>query len=473
MRARISFVTRKARGGISHRDEDLDTDVIRFGRSASSEVYLADPRVPLEVSELHTRPGGTVIHATGTLDLRHNGAITRTAQLKIGDTVSIGPYDAVVIEPAEGFDVSLTVELTQPLGDDLTELKGRSTTHIGATGLSKRSWSWALFAVVAVLFLVIPIVGYVSPGLYEAALDWPVTTDEAWESGQLSAAHRSFGEDCSACHENAFVQVRDSECLECHAEIANHVDPVEFQLPELAETRYTALDLRHADAQRRKGNRDGHAPCFARLVDRPLVDGHGLGGGQAVDPKCVLAEPVASETALGIGAGVARRERRVEPGAAPAVECDVAGAARLHLAVAESKAARRDESRLRRAGKKDEQDAERQRRSPAHDAAAAAADAAHGLATGDRPRARAVGPRAVLARAAAGFRTRARPAIASLEGLALEGGSASTAPVRADLARLIVKAAAANPVLTRPLVLAVAKAEFLEAYPHGTSPRPA
>ena len=293
-------MTRKARGGLSHRDEDRETDVIRFGRSASSEVYLADPRVPLEVAELHARAGGAVIQATGTLDLRHNGAITRTARLSVGDTVGIGPYDVVVIEPADGFDIGLTVELTKPLGDDLAELKGRSTIELGATGLSKRGWSWALFAVVAALFLVIPIVAYVAPGLRDAALDWPVTPDEAWESGELSAAHRFFGEDCGACHEKAFVQVRDSECLACHTEIANHADPAEFQIPELAETRCATCHKEHGGAApiivtEQRFCADCHRDLSDLAATTALLDARDFGNDHPEFRPSVIVDPAKME----------------------------------------------------------------------------------------------------------------------------------------------------------------------------------
>ena len=300
MRARISFVTRKARGGLTHRDEDLDSDDIRFGRAANSEIHLSDPRVSLEIAELRSRAGGTVMQATGTLDLRHNGAITRTAQLALGDTVGVGPYEVVVIEPVEGFDIALTVELTKPLGDDLAELKSRSTTELGATGLRKRAWSWALFGVVLALFLAIPIIGYVSPGLREAALDWPVTPDEAWESGELSAAHRFFGEDCAACHKEAFVQVRDAQCLACHQAIENHADPQQFHVAELTDTRCATCHKEHGGAApivvtEQQFCADCHRDLQDLVAETTVLDVGDFGDDHPEFRPAVIADPATME----------------------------------------------------------------------------------------------------------------------------------------------------------------------------------
>lgn len=228
MRSRISFITRTAKGGISYRHVDLDSDFVRFGRSTNNEIYLKDPRVPLDLAELHERPNGFFIEASGSIDIRHGGAITRAAHVKVGDTVALGPFDLVVIEPPEGFSVAATVELTRPLGDDLEELTARSTTSIVATGISRRRWAVGLFLLVIVLFAAAPLVGVFSPSIHQASLAWPVSVDIAWEPGQLSRPHDFFGDDCSQCHAQPFAQVRDQECLTCHEDISHHGDPVNY-----------------------------------------------------------------------------------------------------------------------------------------------------------------------------------------------------------------------------------------------------
>ena len=40
--------------------------------------------------------------------------------------------------------------------------------------------------------------------------------DSIWLSGPVSSAHRYFVEDCAACHEKPFQQVKDSACMACH-----------------------------------------------------------------------------------------------------------------------------------------------------------------------------------------------------------------------------------------------------------------
>ena len=43
-------------------------------------------------------------------------------------------------------------------------------------------------------------------------------------TGALSGPHKMLGKDCSACHEKAFVSVRDETCLSCHENTNHHAD---------------------------------------------------------------------------------------------------------------------------------------------------------------------------------------------------------------------------------------------------------
>ncbi|MBM3518339.1 MAG: hypothetical protein FJX56_10840, partial [Alphaproteobacteria bacterium] len=236
MRARVSFVSRTAKGGIATRDQDVEADVIRFGRSTDNEVYLADPRVPLHLAVLHERPSGTAvetpeglrrlttrvqpherpmelfIEAIGAADLRHNGAVKRSCQVAVGDILALGPFDVTLVAPPEGCTAAFSVEMARPLGDDLQALQARSVTTVRATSTSKRAWAFGLGGVVLLLFLVIPVLGAVIPGVREASRGWAVATDTAWLPGALSRPHQLFGGDCGNCHVAAFTPVQDTAC---------------------------------------------------------------------------------------------------------------------------------------------------------------------------------------------------------------------------------------------------------------------
>ena len=243
MRVRVSHITRKAKGGIAYRDEDFDSDTVRFGRSTDNEVHLADPRVNLQQAALSTRPGGVFVEAVGNAQLRHNGAPKSSTVLATGDTIGLGPYDLVVAETPKDFDLAVTLEFTRPAGDELEVLKSHSMTSLVNTGLSKRGTSWALSVVVLVLFLALPIVGFVWPEINEATRDI-VSLDASWDSGEISDAHKFFGDDCKACHQTAFSQVADTSCLACHGKVEAHADK-ELKVAELEEERCAHCHKEH------------------------------------------------------------------------------------------------------------------------------------------------------------------------------------------------------------------------------------
>jgi predicted CXXCH cytochrome family protein len=237
----VSFLTRRSSGGYAHRDVDVSTAVVRVGRGADSEVYLPDPRVPLRAAAITVEPGGVFIEAAGPLDVRINGAPASRAKLNVGDKLTVGPYDLEVVEPPAGKDFMVTVEMVRPLGDQLEQLKARSRTRLESTWLSKRRTSWALFLVLAALFLAAPIAwSLMSPApagmaridQRQAALTLP--PDKPWDSGAISSSHKFFANDCKSCHEKPFQQVRDSACLTCHGSINHHGEPELFTQASLA-----------------------------------------------------------------------------------------------------------------------------------------------------------------------------------------------------------------------------------------------
>lgn len=243
MRVRVSYITRRAKG-VASKDDDRGEDVLRIGRATDSEIYLADSRVNLEHASLTHRGGGFFIEAVGAANIRHNGTPRSSASLAVGDTVAIGPFDLVVVAPPAGIDFAVTIELVRAQVDELEALRSRATTTIAETGLSKRRLAWGLSFVVLVLFLILPVLGFVVPGLNEATRTWPVGFDTSWDSGTVSDSHRFFARDCNACHQKAFVQVRDGACLECHAAITGHA-PYDVKVSELSEERCAHCHKEH------------------------------------------------------------------------------------------------------------------------------------------------------------------------------------------------------------------------------------
>jgi predicted CXXCH cytochrome family protein len=232
----VRNIVRKSRGGVAHRDEELDAPSIRLGRGADCELHLPDPRMLLLQATVEERGGSLFVDGHGGSTVTINGNPTSTARLNTGDKVGIGPYELEILPPVDGFNCAFSLELVRPLGDDLAQLKARSTDRVSRVILGKRAWSYLLFAVIAIGFLVLPIATFMSrTGGDKAAMMKGQTAqvlakaDHLWLSGSISASHRFFADDCSSCHKQAFEQVKSEACATCHEKVTHHADPAKHQ----------------------------------------------------------------------------------------------------------------------------------------------------------------------------------------------------------------------------------------------------
>ncbi|MSP87726.1 MAG: hypothetical protein EXQ92_02770 [Alphaproteobacteria bacterium] len=267
MESRVVFITKRTKAGAVSRDSRVGADFLRFGRSADCEVHLPDPRVMFLQAELHRREAGLYIEAIGDGDVRLKGSVVMTAAVRPGDVIAVGPYDVTIGEPGEGEDAAIQVELVRPFGDDLAQLRARSRTSLGASWLGKRGVSWGLAALVVLLFLVIPVVAYMVPGVREATRDWPIKADTAWSSGEISNPHKFFAEDCAVCHQKAFVPVTDAACTACHKTIQQHADPKQFAMADLRGSGCQSCHKEHEGPRPIVLNNDAFcAQCHANLA---------------------------------------------------------------------------------------------------------------------------------------------------------------------------------------------------------------
>ncbi len=242
MRSLIRYVTRKSRGGVAVRDEVVEGEKILAGRGNDCGIHLPDPRVMLHHAEFSARGGTLFVSAAAGADIRVDDNLTSMAKIGVGSRIRVGPYEIVMQEASEGFELTLAVELVQALGDDLDKLIERSRIHISGIGLSMRAWAWVLVGVVflgtfavplAMNILTNPLVELLSPRSGRA--NYVKSPTGVWTSGSISGAHKFFGESCETCHEAPFVPVRDNACVNCHSKIQNHAEPALFPLAGLTD----------------------------------------------------------------------------------------------------------------------------------------------------------------------------------------------------------------------------------------------
>ncbi len=220
----VTHLSRRAKGGVSRRIEELSVNTVRFGRNTSLEVYLPDPRVQLDHAVMLLRGAELFVEAVGQADIRVNGRPVRSKLLQTGDVLGVGPYDITILAPPEGKDAAIDVELVRPLGDDFEKLQARSILSLEEYGLSRRLWSWVGAIVTLLVFLIAPIMYFSAHQEQSVKQTAGVRPDSAWNSGPISGSHRFVSDQCNICHQEAFVPVKDEACGACHALTTHHFD---------------------------------------------------------------------------------------------------------------------------------------------------------------------------------------------------------------------------------------------------------
>ena len=311
MKTLITTLTKRAKGGIGRRDETITAEPLRIGRGSDNEIFLPDTRVPLHLATLRLGEDGLFIEATGTYDLRVNGAITRAAHLEIGDRLGLGPYEIVILESSDQVELTLTLELVQPLGDDVENLLRRSSLTISDSFFRRRSLSWVLVCVVLAIFLLAPLAwntiskqsetntaeSILSKNVSEKMAHAGKAFDITWKTGEMLAAHKFFADDCNACHTKPFVMVEDAACTACHTKQHGHADLIKYPMPELKNTRCATCHADHQGpipirAQKQSICSDCHSNLLAKLDIAPVHNVSDFGNDHPQFRPTIWIDPV-------------------------------------------------------------------------------------------------------------------------------------------------------------------------------------
>ncbi|HYE50598.1 MAG TPA: cytochrome c3 family protein [Azospirillaceae bacterium] len=254
MQCLIRYVTRR-RGNPVNRDETVEADLLRIGRGTDSALHLPDLRVAYHHAEVRLTEEGVRIAAVGTSDLRVNGRIVKEAFLTPADEVDVGPYRVMLLPPGEGYDLGISAELVAPLADDEKRLRADARIGLARVLPGKRPISWALGIVGLLVFLALPLFSFIvqptrtaeTPPMQADRLmaGHPVSFDRVWDSGEMSTPHKFLSTDCTACHKQPFVMVKDETCASCHQTVAHHADPAVFKVSELTDSRCGSCHKEH------------------------------------------------------------------------------------------------------------------------------------------------------------------------------------------------------------------------------------
>jgi pSer/pThr/pTyr-binding forkhead associated (FHA) protein len=245
IRCRLVNVTRNRAGKPQREARAVSGEPLRIGRGAECEIHLPDPRVSLHHAAVRRGDDGQFYLEAEGNTLNADGRFEQRLRLRPGQVVSIGPYRFEVEAPEETEDLALSVELVSPLPDDRERLASTSQVSLAQTGLSKRRMALALGGLALLLFLVLPVLYAVSPGVRMATAHLPYGLDKSWDPGPLSAGHVGFGNDCRQCHQVPFVQVRDEACTACHTGIGPHIADASLEEAVFGEMRCASCHRDH------------------------------------------------------------------------------------------------------------------------------------------------------------------------------------------------------------------------------------
>ena len=253
MRVLLRIIRRQAIGDITTQESSHSAPIIRIGRGSDCDIHLPDAGIQLEHATLESRGDCAFIQAVGHASISVNEKVVDGIQLQVGDRIRLGLYELKVQESIEAVDgdeaLVLTCERYEP--DDAVLLGKAGTTTGSGVGarLGMRGLSWALGSLIFLIFFVWPIAAHYSAesrdvGALDTAMtaghqpvgDWTTWGRSAWLTGAVSRSHALFGDECTSCHQKAFVPVNATDCLTCHNNLQEHVRVEQFSFASLDAT---------------------------------------------------------------------------------------------------------------------------------------------------------------------------------------------------------------------------------------------
>lgn len=211
------------------RERLVESAQLSIGRAAENDIHLAD--LAIEQYHLDISPA-----LSGQLRIKAKGTL--------GFTVDGKPSDDLVVDPADGAELSLgsyRLQLGQETGDsgksqiaiiiqksdaDAAKFGAQDGFALSSTFLSKRAMSWVGIIGILAAFLAIPIWSHLNREQIKPDIDGSGTVlmDAAWSTGALSTKHHGLEDNCEACHTEAFQSVQDETCLTCHESLGDHAE---------------------------------------------------------------------------------------------------------------------------------------------------------------------------------------------------------------------------------------------------------
>ena len=220
----LRTVSRSAEGREIVRTARVEGDRLTIGRDPGSGVHLTDLAASLAHATVERiAPGRLEIVAAPGLFVELNGRKVErgTIETAAGGDVRIGAHLLRFLPGPPNADIEVAIERVRD--DEKTSRADAAQFSLASRLPGKRPLAWGLALLVLALFLAWPIWSFYDQKEERSAERFHA--DRLWLSGSLSAVHANLRDNCTACHAEPFVSVRDESCKTCHSDVHDHGDP--------------------------------------------------------------------------------------------------------------------------------------------------------------------------------------------------------------------------------------------------------
>jgi predicted CXXCH cytochrome family protein len=190
-----------------------------IGRGTNQSILLPDQRVALSHAKITVSNGEIKAVSLSGKYILHNDKMVTRAKINIGDTIDISGHQISVLAGDKECDFIFQVKINSLIQESIKE---RFQTRLQDLNLRKRRWSWLFFIAVLIFCLLLPLSGLFNPALMESLRQNPLPDDSHWMAGDLMKPHKFIGDDCSACHVDAFTPAGNEQCQTCHSQVKSH-----------------------------------------------------------------------------------------------------------------------------------------------------------------------------------------------------------------------------------------------------------
>jgi len=201
----------------------ITANELTLGRGAECNVHLPDPRIAMHHAVIKHNDDGQIILQSINGELEVDDALIPSVGLTHGTKVMVGPYELKVEPAPPDVNLAISLVLAHRLPDDYQNIKSRTHQPLAGASIFKRRLSIFLAALIALIFIVLPLTQNLIPQLHRSMAEFPFGFDRVWSPGRISTSHMHFGSQCFNCHQEPLRRVSNKACLNCHRDTAPHI----------------------------------------------------------------------------------------------------------------------------------------------------------------------------------------------------------------------------------------------------------